>query len=147
MSPALNTTHTSSAFLSKAGKTELVHQILMASLMQCHKDDLDSVVSLTVVDEVWKQQTLLQLLQIVELPMLDCILTSPARVQPQACRASLTNQDLVISNTCLERQLPDTLNLPQLVLLIITDKRLFAVWTQSDPDGMHLKRILNWSLL
>ncbi|KAG7225687.1 hypothetical protein INR49_012273 [Caranx melampygus] len=85
VSPALNTTQTASAFLSKA-----------------------------VVDEVWKQQTLLQLLQIVELPMLDCILTSPARVQPQAYRASLTTQDLVISNTCLERELPDTLNLPQL---------------------------------
>ncbi|GLD48384.1 DEP domain-containing protein 4 [Lates japonicus] len=85
MSPALNTAPTSSAFLSKA-----------------------------VVDEVWKQQTLLQLLQIVELPMLDCILTSPARVQTQACRAPLSTQDLVISNTCLERELPDTLNLPQL---------------------------------
>ncbi|XP_070710154.1 DEP domain-containing protein 4 [Pempheris klunzingeri] len=85
LSPALNTTSTTSAFLSKA-----------------------------VVDEVWKQQTLLQLLQIVELPMLDCILTSPARVQLQACRAPLANQDLVISNTCLERELPDTLNLPHL---------------------------------
>ncbi|XP_040008658.1 DEP domain-containing protein 4 isoform X2 [Xiphias gladius] len=85
MSPALNTAPTTSAFLSKA-----------------------------VVDEVWKQQTLLQLLQIVELPMLDCILTSPARVQAQACRAPLASQDLVISNTCLERELPDTLNLPQL---------------------------------
>ncbi|XP_023263967.1 DEP domain-containing protein 4 [Seriola lalandi dorsalis] len=85
VSPALNTASTSSAFLSKA-----------------------------VVDEVWKQQTLLQLLQIVELPMLDCILTSPSRVQPQACRAPLATQDLVISNTCLERELPNTLNLPQL---------------------------------
>ncbi|XP_018541135.1 DEP domain-containing protein 4 [Lates calcarifer] len=85
MSPALNMAPTSSAFLSKA-----------------------------VVDEVWKQQTLLQLLQIVELPMLDCILTSPARVQTQACRAPLSTQDLVISNTCLERELPDSLNLPQL---------------------------------
>lgn len=71
-----------------------------------------------VVDEVWKQQTLLQLLQIVELPMLDCILTSPARVQLQACRAPLASQDLVISNTCLERELPDTLNLPQSVTLL-----------------------------
>lgn len=68
-----------------------------------------------VVDEVWKQQTLLQLLQIVELPVLDCILVSPGRVQLQACRTSLANQDLVISNTCLERELPNTLNLPQSV--------------------------------
>ncbi|XP_059182395.1 DEP domain-containing protein 4 [Centropristis striata] len=84
-STALNTTHNTSTFLSKA-----------------------------LVDEVWKQQTLLQLLQIVELPILDCILTSPARVQLQACRAPLATQDLVISNTCLERELPDSLNLPQL---------------------------------
>ncbi|XP_042367479.1 DEP domain-containing protein 4 [Plectropomus leopardus] len=85
LSTALNTTPTTSTFLSK-----------------------------TVVDEVWKQQTLLQLLQIVELPMLDCILTSPASVQLQACRAPVAAQDLVISNTCLERELPDTLNLPHL---------------------------------
>ncbi|XP_042259246.1 DEP domain-containing protein 4 [Thunnus maccoyii] len=85
LSPALTTAPTASAFLSKA-----------------------------VVDEVWKQQTLLQLLQIIELPMLDCILTSPAKVHPQACKAPLATQDLVISNTCLERELPDTLKLPQL---------------------------------
>ncbi|KAM3587356.1 uncharacterized protein V6R79_002915 [Siganus canaliculatus] len=81
---SLSTTHPSSTFLSKA-----------------------------VVDEVWKQQTLLQLLQIVELPMLDCILASPARVQFQAYKTPLANQDLVISNTCLERELPDNLNLPK----------------------------------
>ncbi|KAK5848909.1 hypothetical protein PBY51_008595 [Eleginops maclovinus] len=85
LSPSLKTTHTTAAFLSKA-----------------------------VVGEVWKQQTLLQLLQIVELPILDCILTSPVRVQLQACRAPLASQDLVISNTCLDRELPDTLHLPQL---------------------------------
>lgn len=61
-----------------------------------------------MVDEVWKQQTLLQLLQIVELPVLDCILTSPNR---DNLRASLAAQDLVISNTCLERELSGILNL------------------------------------
>ncbi|XP_030005203.1 DEP domain-containing protein 4 [Sphaeramia orbicularis] len=70
--------------------------------------------SKALVEEVWKQQTLLQLLQIVELPMLDCILASPSRVQPQAFMAPLATQDLVISNTCLERELPEALNLPQL---------------------------------
>ncbi|XP_040031312.2 DEP domain-containing protein 7 [Gasterosteus aculeatus] len=84
-SPALHAAPTAPAFLSKA-----------------------------VVDEIWKQQTLLQLLHIVELPMLDCILTSPARVHLRTCRAPLATQDLVISNTCLERELPDTLNLPKL---------------------------------
>ncbi|XP_026182731.1 DEP domain-containing protein 4 [Mastacembelus armatus] len=98
LSPALSVATTSSAFLSKA-----------------------------VVDEVWKQQTLLQLLQIVELPMLDCILTSPARIQSQACRAPLDTQDLVISNTCLERELPDTLNLPHL-----------DVWLSAAADCLEL---------
>ncbi|XP_029902026.1 DEP domain-containing protein 4 [Myripristis murdjan] len=85
--------------------------------------------SRTVVDDVWKQQTLLQLLQIVELPMLDCILTSPAKVQPQSCSAPLAShqQDLVISNTCLERELPHTLNLPQL-----------DVWLSAAADCLEL---------
>nr|XP_057933164.1 DEP domain-containing protein 4 isoform X2 [Doryrhamphus excisus] len=61
----------------------------------------------TVVEEVWKQQTLLQLLQIVELPVLDCILASPSR----SGRSPLGNQDLVIPNKYLERELSDTLDL------------------------------------
>ncbi|XP_013859667.1 DEP domain-containing protein 4 [Austrofundulus limnaeus] len=83
--PALNTTPSTSSFLSKA-----------------------------VVDEVWKQQTLLQLLQIIELPVLDGVLASPERVQPRTCIASLANVDLVISNTCLERELPESLSLLRL---------------------------------
>ncbi|XP_034019281.1 DEP domain-containing protein 4 [Thalassophryne amazonica] len=85
LSPALPTATTSSVFLSKA-----------------------------MVEEVWRQQTLLQLLQIVEVPMLDCILMSPTRTQLSACRAphSSTNLDLVISNKYLERELPDALNFP-----------------------------------
>ncbi|XP_043963658.1 DEP domain-containing protein 4 isoform X3 [Gambusia affinis] len=70
--------------------------------------------SKAVVDEVWKQQTLLQLLHIVELPVLDSILTSPERVRLRSCTAPLASYDLVISNTCLERDLPDTLSLLQL---------------------------------
>ncbi|XP_061570395.1 DEP domain-containing protein 4 [Cololabis saira] len=70
--------------------------------------------SKAVVDEVWKQQTLLQLLQIIELPMLDCILTSPERGQTHGRKVPMSNLDLVISNTCLDRELPETLNLPQL---------------------------------
>ncbi|XP_014844925.1 PREDICTED: DEP domain-containing protein 4 isoform X1 [Poecilia mexicana] len=84
-SPALNAASAASCFLSKA-----------------------------VVDEVWKQQTLLQLLHIVELPVLDSILTSPQRVRLRSCTTPLASYDLVISNTCLERDLPDTLSLLQL---------------------------------
>lgn len=131
LSPALNTTSSTSAFLSKAGKTDLICQYLPVWWVSYTREQQSVTVyggqmlplnyfflftPSLVVDEVWKQQTLLQLLQIVELPMLDCILTSPARVQLQACRTPLATQDLVISNTCLERKLPDTLNLPQSVL-------------------------------
>ncbi|KAM4712420.1 DEP domain-containing protein 4 [Anableps anableps] len=73
-----------------------------------------SLLSKAVVDEVWKQQTLLELLLIIELPVLDSVLTSPERVRLRACRAPLASYDLVISNTCLERDLPDTLSLLQL---------------------------------
>lgn len=74
-----------------------------------------------MVEEVWKQWTLLQLLQTVELPVLDCILATPTRgaqPQPQAAALQLLqshHQDLVISNTFLDRELPQTLNLPELV--------------------------------
>ncbi|CAL8322834.1 unnamed protein product [Lota lota] len=75
-----------------------------------------SFLSKAVMEDLWKQQTLLQLLQIVELPMLDCILTSPTRALSQACVAPLGSghQDLVISNTCLERELHQMLLLPKL---------------------------------
>lgn len=75
------------------------------------------VLLLSVVEEVWKQQTLLQLLQVVEVPVLDCILTSPERVHLRACRNSVAAQDLVISNTCLERELSDVLNLNKWALI------------------------------
>lgn len=82
-----------------------------------------------VVDEVWKQQTLLQLLQMVELPVLECILTSPERVQPQRCRAP-AHGDLVISNTCLDREPP--LNLLQSVQTVETEFRKHQKWLLTD---------------
>ncbi|KAA0721154.1 DEP domain-containing protein 7 [Triplophysa tibetana] len=70
-----------------------------------------------VVREVWKQQALLQLLQVVEIPMLDCILTSPAK--PEPLRSSLRNHgDLVISNTCCGRS-EDSLRASQLFLHLV----------------------------
>ncbi|XP_027009667.2 DEP domain-containing protein 4 isoform X1 [Tachysurus fulvidraco] len=66
-----------------------------------------------VVQEVWKQQTLLQLLQLVEVPVLDCILTSPSKPAPLRMRL-LRNHDLVISNTCVDREVSHILNLPEL---------------------------------
>ena len=71
------------------------------------------------MEALWQQQTLLQLLQTVELPMLDRILSSPPRAPGQARRAlGPGQQDLVISNTCLERELHQMLHLPQSVVLV-----------------------------
>uniref|UniRef100_A0A3B3RT76 DEP domain-containing protein n=1 Tax=Paramormyrops kingsleyae TaxID=1676925 RepID=A0A3B3RT76_9TELE len=67
-----------------------------------------------VVEEVWKQHTLLQLLQIVELPVLDGILTLAAQPDPQE-RVLLSNcQDLVIPNSFVDKEVMQSLNLPQL---------------------------------
>lgn len=68
----------------------------------------------SVVRDVWRQQSLLQLLQVVEISMLDCILTSPAK--PEPLRSSLRNHgDLVISNTCVDREVSESLNLHESV--------------------------------
>ncbi|XP_055018292.1 DEP domain-containing protein 4 isoform X2 [Boleophthalmus pectinirostris] len=87
---------------------------LPTSPFQGKRSTTTPLLSKAVVEEVWKQQTLLQLLQIVEVPVLDSILTSPSKVQRQTSLGPLSKQDLIISNTCLERELTDTLNLPQL---------------------------------
>ncbi|XP_038150129.1 DEP domain-containing protein 4 [Cyprinodon tularosa] len=113
-----------------------------------------SFLSKAVVDEVWKQQTLLQLLLIIELPVLDCILTSPERLRSRTCRAPLANCDLVISNTCLERDLPDSLSLLQMdswltaaadclelfpdQLIMVTGENL----SQQSGDSAEQKRLL-----
>ncbi|XP_072529630.1 DEP domain-containing protein 4 [Salminus brasiliensis] len=73
-----------------------------------------SYLSKTVIQEVWKQQTVLQLLQLVELPMLDCILTSPAKPEPLRMPLHRNHDDLVISNTCVDREVSQVLNLPEL---------------------------------
>ncbi|KAG5845743.1 hypothetical protein ANANG_G00142470 [Anguilla anguilla] len=73
-----------------------------------------SFLSKTVVEEVWKQQTLVQLLQIVELPVLDCILTSPGKTELQRVGPLSNHADLVISNTCVDREVTQSLNLPEL---------------------------------
>ncbi|KAL7882851.1 hypothetical protein SRHO_G00005090 [Serrasalmus rhombeus] len=73
-----------------------------------------SYLSKKVVQEVWKQQTLLQLLQLVELPVLDCILISPAKPEPLRMPVHRNHEDLVISNTCVDREVSQVLNLPEM---------------------------------
>lgn len=66
-----------------------------------------------VVEEVWRQQTLLQLLQVVELPVLDSLLTTSPR--PFSHTSKPRNHDnMVISNTCVEREVTHTLSLTNL---------------------------------
>ncbi|XP_052431875.1 DEP domain-containing protein 4 [Carassius gibelio] len=73
----------------------------------------NSLLSKKVVRDVWRQQALLQLLQVVEISMLDSILTSPAKLEP--LRSSLREHgDLVISNTCVDREVSESLSLPEL---------------------------------
>ncbi|KAJ8262007.1 hypothetical protein GJAV_G00161030 [Gymnothorax javanicus] len=73
-----------------------------------------SFLSKKVVEEVWKQQTLVQLLQIVELPILDSILTSPGKTELQRATPLSNHTDLVIFNTCVDREVTQCLNLPEL---------------------------------
>ncbi|KAL2102991.1 hypothetical protein ACEWY4_002159 [Coilia grayii] len=87
-----------------------LHPTMPSSLKQ---PPSTTFLSKKLVEDVWRQQTLLLLLQVVELPVLDCILTTPPRAEvPQP--ALLRNQnDLVISNTCVEREVSQSLNLPE----------------------------------
>ncbi|XP_028306134.1 DEP domain-containing protein 4 [Gouania willdenowi] len=113
-----------------------------------------SFLSKAVVDGVWKQQTLSQLLQIVDVPMLDSILTSPGRVPFQIHRPPMTNQDLIISNTCLDRELPEALNLTQLdgwlsaaahCLELLPDELIVVAEEQlcsSEKENAEQKRLL-----
>ncbi|XP_061523965.1 DEP domain-containing protein 4 isoform X1 [Phycodurus eques] len=108
----LNDVHTISNPLAVVPPDKKVERLLRSiNLRPSPPSTTSSFLPQTAVDEVWKQQALLQLLQTMELPVLDGILASPARVHDRAGRAPL--QDLVIPNTCLERELPDVLNLPQ----------------------------------
>ncbi|NXA13933.1 DEPD7 protein, partial [Sapayoa aenigma] len=61
--------------------------------------------------DVWKQQTLLRLLQLIDIPLLEDILVSSVKTKPDCfCK----EEDLIISNTFLEREIMCSLNLPEL---------------------------------
>ncbi|XP_033888576.1 DEP domain-containing protein 7-like isoform X1 [Acipenser ruthenus] len=76
-------------------------------------DQPSNLLSKKVVDDVWKQQTLLQLLQIIDLPILDSILESPVKMEQQTV-PFFKHDDLVISNTCMDREVTHCLKLPLL---------------------------------
>ncbi|KFO89844.1 DEP domain-containing protein 7, partial [Buceros rhinoceros silvestris] len=68
-------------------------------------------------DDVWKQQTLLRLLQLIDVPLLEGILVSSVKTKPDCFSKE---EDLIISNTFLDREVTCSLNLPEL------DKWLYA---------------------
>ncbi|XP_045147678.1 DEP domain-containing protein 4 isoform X2 [Echinops telfairi] len=67
--------------------------------------------STKAVEDVWKEQTLLRILQLIDLPFLENILAPP--VQPPALQFR-KEEDLVISNTCLDREVIPHLWLPEI---------------------------------
>ncbi|XP_040451399.1 DEP domain-containing protein 4 isoform X1 [Falco naumanni] len=75
------------------------------------------LLSKRVIEDVWKQQTLLRLLQLIDVPILENILVSSVKTKPEGFGRE---EDLIISNTFLDREVTCILNLPEL------DKWLFA---------------------
>ncbi|NXF62582.1 DEPD7 protein, partial [Ciccaba nigrolineata] len=74
------------------------------------------LLSKRVIDDVWKQQALLRLLQLIDVPLLEDILVSSVKTKPDC----FGKEDLIISNTFLDREITCSLNLPEL------DKWLYA---------------------
>ncbi|XP_009319616.1 PREDICTED: DEP domain-containing protein 4 [Pygoscelis adeliae] len=70
-----------------------------------------------VIEDVWKQQTLLRLLQLIDVPLLEDVLVSSVKTKPDCFGKE---DDLIISNTFLDREVTCSLNLPEL------DKWLYA---------------------
>lgn len=64
---------------------------------------------LSVIEDVWKQQTLLRLLQLIDVPLLEGILMSSVKTKPDC----FSKEDLIISNTFLDREVTCSLNLPE----------------------------------
>ncbi|NXK21553.1 DEPD7 protein, partial [Arenaria interpres] len=75
------------------------------------------LLSKRVIDDVWKQQTLLRLLQLIDVPLLEDILVSSVKTKTDCFGKE---EDLIISNTFLDREVTCSLNLPEL------DKWLYA---------------------
>uniref|UniRef100_A0AAY4DSQ0 DEP domain-containing protein n=1 Tax=Denticeps clupeoides TaxID=299321 RepID=A0AAY4DSQ0_9TELE len=122
-----------------------------------------SFFSKKVVEDVWRQQTLLQLLQIVDLPVLDCILTSPPRTEPRRHARLRNHGDLVISNTRVEREIPQSLNLPQLdswlaaaadclalfpdQLIVVTGEQLVQLGTEKEQEMVTRQKKLLFDVI
>ncbi|KAI1239037.1 hypothetical protein IHE44_0012143 [Lamprotornis superbus] len=67
------------------------------------------LLSKRVIEDVWKQQTLLRLLQLIDVPFLEDILVSSVKTKPNSFGKE---EDMIISNTFLDRELPQSTNNP-----------------------------------
>ncbi|XP_049740108.1 DEP domain-containing protein 4 [Elephas maximus indicus] len=63
------------------------------------------------VEDIWKQQTWLRILQLIDLPFLENILEPPVKAQNLHL---LKEEYLVISNTCLDREVILNFRLPEI---------------------------------
>ncbi|KAL9854511.1 DEP domain-containing protein 4 isoform 3-T3 [Geothlypis trichas] len=64
-----------------------------------------------VIEDVWKQQALLRLLQLIDVPLLEDILVSSVKTKSDSFGKE---EDMIISNTFLDREVACSLNLPEL---------------------------------
>ncbi|NWZ11426.1 DEPD7 protein, partial [Agelaius phoeniceus] len=64
-----------------------------------------------VIEDVWKQQALLRLLQLIDVPLLEDILLSSVKTKSESFGKE---EDMIISNTFLDREVACSLNLPEL---------------------------------
>ncbi|KAM9578450.1 DEP domain-containing protein 4 isoform 1-T1 [Guaruba guarouba] len=94
-------------------KSISVHAFLPPKIMV---NEPTHLLSKRVIEDVWKQQTLLRLLQLIDVPFLEDILVSSVKTKPDC----FGKEDLIISNTFLDREIASSLNLPEL------DKWLYA---------------------
>ncbi|NWR02879.1 DEPD7 protein, partial [Paradoxornis webbianus] len=69
------------------------------------------LLSKEVIEDVWKQQTLLRLLQLIDVPLLEDILVSSVKTKSDSFGKE---EDIIISNTFLDREVTCSLNLSKL---------------------------------
>ncbi|NWY42792.1 DEPD7 protein, partial [Sylvia atricapilla] len=69
------------------------------------------LLSKEVIEDVWKQQTLLRLLQLIDVPLLEDILVSSVKTKSDSFGKE---EDMIISNTFLDREITCSLNLSEL---------------------------------
>ncbi|NXE34001.1 DEPD7 protein, partial [Ptilorrhoa leucosticta] len=85
-----------------------VHESLPPKVMV---NEPTRLLSKGVIEDVWKQQTLLRLLQLIDVPLLEDILVSSVKTKSDSFGKE---EDMIISNTFLDREVTCSLNLPEL---------------------------------